>query len=145
MIRSSARMGVPIVGTLFIACLIVQVFLAGLGVFDDPQAFITHREFGYTFGILTLVMLVLALTGRSSRLVVAGSALLLVQFALQSVFIAVRTSAPAVAALHPVNGFLIILVAVVVTRAAWRERRVTPAPSAHQVADMIPAVSGEAR
>jgi hypothetical protein len=51
---------------------------------------------------------------------------LMVLFVLQSVFIAMRGSAPEVAALHPVNGFLIILVALVSGReawAAWRARR----------------------
>ena len=67
------------------------MFLAGLGVFDDPRSFITHREFGYLLGWFTLVMLVLALVGRQRRLVVGLGALMLVQFALQSVFVALRT------------------------------------------------------
>ena len=63
-------------------------------------------------GCLTLVMVVLALVARLPRAMILGSALLLVLFALQSVFVAVRASTPVVAALHPVNGFLILLVSV---------------------------------
>ena len=59
MARSVARTAYPVVAGLFVACAIIQVFLAGLGVFDDPSSFITHRNFGYLFGWLTLVLLVI--------------------------------------------------------------------------------------
>ncbi|HET7168653.1 MAG TPA: DUF6220 domain-containing protein [Candidatus Limnocylindrales bacterium] len=117
---SFARQALPVVGALFVACVVIQVFLAGLGLFDDPRSFETHRQFGYLFGMLTLVLLALALAGRQSRRVVGLSALLLLQFALQSLLVALRPSP--LAALHPVNGFLILLVAIVVTRAAWQTR-----------------------
>ncbi len=123
MLRSFARAAHPIVMAAFLACGIVQVFLAGLGVFDDPRAFITHRDFGYLFGWLTLVALALALAGREPRSVTGLSALLLVQFALQSVFVAVRADLPLVAALHPLNGFAILAVAGVAARRSWAVRR----------------------
>ncbi|HEX2755420.1 MAG TPA: DUF6220 domain-containing protein [Candidatus Limnocylindrales bacterium] len=123
MIRSFARLAHPIASGGFVACAIVQVFLAGLGVFDDPRAFITHREFGYAFGWLTLIVLILALVGRSPRRITGLSILLLVQFALQSVFVALRGSLPAIAALHPLNGFALLGVGIVLTRLAWQVRR----------------------
>jgi len=128
MITSLARRAHPIVLAAFAACAVVQVFLAGLGVFNDPGAFITHREFGYLFGWLTLVGLVLAIVGRLPRRVVGMSALLLVLFALQSVFVALRTELPAVAALHPLNGFAILALAIVTARASWIAGRV-PEPA----------------
>ena len=127
MIRTITRRALPIVAALFVACALVQVFLAGLGVFDDPRSFITHREFGYTFGWLTLAILVLALVGRAPRRIVGLSVLLLVLFTMQSVFVAIQADYPAIAALHPVNGFLILGVAVVITRESWLARR-APAP-----------------
>jgi hypothetical protein len=133
--RTFARRALPWVSGFFVACALLQVFLAGLGVFDNPASFLTHRDFGYTIGMLTLVILVLAIVGREPRRVIGLSALLLAQFALQSIFILQRGSLNAVAALHPVNGFLIILVAVAITRYAWIESRATdpaaaPAPAA---------------
>jgi mercuric ion transport protein len=110
---------------LFVICTVIQVFLAGLGVFDDPAAFITHRDFGYVFGWLIIVMLVAAIVGRMGRLFIGGSAVLIVLFALQSVFVAVRTDMPTVAALHPLNGFAILIVALILGRAAWLELRAT--------------------
>jgi hypothetical protein len=115
------------VAWLFVACAIVQVFLAGLGVFEDPARFVTHREFGYAFGPLVLILLILAIVGRMGGRVIGLSALLLVMFALQSVFVAMRTSQPMVAALHPVNGFLIILVGIMLAREGRRVASTTPA------------------
>jgi hypothetical protein len=127
MLRRLARTALPFAAAAFVACCVVQIILAGLGVFDDPKAFITHREFGYLFGWLTLVVLVLAILGREPRLVVGLSVLLLAQFALQSILVAVRTDMPAVAALHPLNGFGILLVGIVITRLSWQARRETSA------------------
>lgn len=118
-----ARLALPFVSGAFVVCAVVQVFLAGLGVFDDPGAFITHRDFGYTFGWLTLLVLILALAGRAPRRIIGMSVLLLVLFALQSVFVAIRSDLPAVAALHPLNGFAILGVGVVLTREGWAVRR----------------------
>ena len=56
--RTGAYTALGVVAWLFAACIIVQVFLAGMGVFDGPERFETHRDFGYLFGWLTLVMVV---------------------------------------------------------------------------------------
>jgi hypothetical protein len=120
--RSTLRTALAVVAATFAALLVIQVFLAGLGVFDDPSAFLTHRDFGYLIGMLTLVILVLALVARAGRRLVGLAALGLVQMALQSVFIAVRADLPAVAALHPVNGVLLLVVTLVIARGAWAIR-----------------------
>ena len=104
------------VACLFLACVVIQVFLAGLGVFAGAQNFDVHRNFGYLFGWLTIVMLVLALAGRLGRRWIGLSGLLLVLFALQSVFVALRPVMPAAAALHPVNALVIFAVAGTMAR-----------------------------
>ncbi len=121
-----ARRSFRPVAWLFVGCVIVQFFLAGLGVFADPRSFITHREFGYLFGWLTLVLLVLALVGRMSRATIGLAALLLVLFALQSVLVALRDNLPAVAALHPLNGVAISYVGLLLARPR-RDARDVPA------------------
>ena len=122
MARTYARRAFPFIAALFSACVVIQVFLAGLGVFDDARSFLTHRDFGYTFGWLTLLMLVAAILGQMGRRFVGLSGLLLVLFALQSVFVALRADMPQVAALHPVIGFAIMLVALVATWTSWPRR-----------------------
>jgi hypothetical protein len=140
--RAFARQSLPFVAALFVACTVLQVFLAGLGVFDGPARFIDHRMWGYMFGWLTLALLVLALVARAGRRLVSLTVVLLVLFALQSVFVALRADQPAIAALHPLNGFLILGAAVVLTREAWRVRRQMPGASATGAA--TPATSTEA-
>jgi hypothetical protein len=138
MVRQLARSAHPFVVAAFIACAVIQVFLAGLGVFDNPSAFITHSEFGYTFGWLTLVILILALVGRMPRRIVGLSALILVLFAFQSIFVALRQDMPQVAALHPLNGFAILFVSYLALRASWALRR-DGARAAATASPLVPA------
>ncbi len=117
-----ARSAYPVVAGLFAACSAIQVFLAGLGVFDDPRSFLTHRDFGYTFGLLILVLLILAVVGRMGRRIIGLSLLLGLLFGFQSVFVALRADMPAIAALHPLNGFAILGLAIALTRWSWLAR-----------------------
>jgi hypothetical protein len=126
-VQSGARTIFIGVAWLLVAGLFVQVFLAGLGVFDSTTGFETHRDLGFALGILPIVMLVAGLAGGLGRRLVGIAALILGLFLLQSVLVGVRTQAPAVAALHPVNGFLILLLSIVVARGALAQRRQTPA------------------
>jgi hypothetical protein len=62
MARRYARIGFVGAVWLFVACAVLQVFLAGLGVFGLPPGdFTAHRDGGYTFGYLVLVILILAI------------------------------------------------------------------------------------
>ena len=122
MVRSAARSAFPFVAGLFAVGAIIQVFLAGLGVFDNDSAFITHRDFGYMLSLLPIVMAVLALVGGLPRRFAGLSALLFALFILQSVFVAMRDSAPAIAALHPLNGFLILGLGIVLAWQSWQAR-----------------------
>lgn len=101
---------------LFLGCVVVQVFLAGMGVFGGA-GYDAHRTFGYVFGWLTLALLVLAIVGRMGRATIIGASALLVLFALQSLFVALRADVPWAAALHPVNALAIFFVAWHLVRA----------------------------
>ena len=121
--RSVVRSIHLVVAWLLVAGLVTQIFLAGLGVFRGPENFATHRDFGYTLELLPLVLLILGLIaglGRRAALLAAG---IFGLFLLQSVFVGLRGSNPEVAALHPVNGFLITFLAIILARDAWIARR----------------------
>jgi hypothetical protein len=68
-------------------------------------------------------MLLIAVFGRLGRRLIGLTALTLVQMVLQSVFVAVRDDFPMVAALHPLNGFGVLLVTIAIARLAWLGRR----------------------
>ena len=118
-----------VVSWLLVAGLLVQVFLAGMGVFDSSSAFTTHRDFGYTLTLLPVVLIVTALVGGFGRLEAIAAAVMFGQFILQSVLVGQRDSTPAIAALHPVNGVLLLLIAVWLARDAWARWQ---APSAEE-------------
>ena len=122
MFRSCAPAAFLAVSAVFVAGVIIQFFLAGLGVFEGAAAFTTHRDFGRSFGGLVLIMLILAIVGRLPRRQLVAVIGIIVAYALQSVYVAVRVDAPVVAALHSLNGALILLLAMEVVRYAWLAR-----------------------
>ena len=127
-----------VVSWLLVAGLLVQFFLAGMGVFDSSSAFATHRDFGYTLTLLPAVLIVTSLVGRFGRMEPIAAAVMLGQFFLQSILVLQRDSTPAIAALHPVNGVLLLLIAVWLARDAWRRWQV---PAADEVTEPAPAES----
>ena len=62
-----ARLAYRWLAWLFVACVVVQFFFAGLGVFVPGSTFELHRNWGYTFGYLLLFMIAAALIGRMPR------------------------------------------------------------------------------
>lgn len=110
------------VAWLLVGSIVVQVWLAGLAI---PQlggngSFVTHRDFGYLIGLITLVLLVTALPSGLGRRRILQSlgifGLYIVQSSLPYVGIA------PIEALHPVNAVVMFVVSVAYARAVWRER-----------------------
>jgi 4-hydroxybenzoate polyprenyltransferase len=123
--RSIARALHMVVAWAFVVGLVLQVWLAGRGVFESPTMFGTHRDVGYSLSLFAIVLLVLGLLGGMGRRVAILAAVIFGLFILQSVFVVMRDSTPAIAALHPVNGFLILFLAIVLARDSWLMRRAT--------------------
>ena len=115
---------------LLVAGLLVQVFLAGLGTFADESAFDTHAVFGHLLEVFPVILFVTALVAGYGRWrALAGLGLLAMLF-LQTVLVLQRGSSDIIAALHPVNGFLLMLAAVwiaVDSTRLWNASRATTA------------------
>lgn len=108
---------------LFVAAIVVQVFLAGAAItqLGGSGVFATHAEFGYTWvGLSALAVLVTAVVARVGRRAILITAGLLALYVVQTSLPYLRDSVPAVAALHPVNALLLFLGAVWYARSAWR-------------------------
>jgi Family of unknown function (DUF6220) len=120
--RSVARNIHMVVAWLVVAALVVQVWLAGRGVFDTSAGFEAHRDLGYTIGLLPVVLLVLGLLGGMGRRVALLAVAIFLLVIVQTVLVFQRDSNPSIAALHPVNGFLILLLAIVLALDSWRMR-----------------------
>ena len=113
--RRIARLLHMVLAWLLVVGLVVQVWLAGRGVFDTT-GFEPHRSLGYTLSLLPVLMLILGVVGGMGRRVALLAFAIFALMILQSVLVVLRDSYPAVAALHPVNGFVILLLALVLAR-----------------------------
>jgi multisubunit Na+/H+ antiporter MnhE subunit len=102
---------------LYLAGAVVQFFLAGLAVFGDTS-FDPHSVLGFILGIASIVLLVVALVGRLPRTLLILTVLLVGLNVLQLVLANVDVSE--VAALHPVNGVAIVLLAYELTQRSRR-------------------------
>ena len=111
-IAGPARTAYLVIAWLLVGCLFVQFFLAGLGVFASPANFATHRDFAYLFGWLALINAIVAWLAGLPRRFILLALLAFFLMGFQSVFVLLRSSSPAFAALHPVNGVVITLISL---------------------------------
>ena len=102
---------------IYLAGVVVQFFLAGLGTFGATD-FDPHQVFGLILGILTLVLLVVAVVGKLPRLLI-GLAVALVGLNVLQMFLA-RVDVDEVAALHVVNALAIVFVAYEIVQRSRR-------------------------
>jgi Family of unknown function (DUF6220) len=101
---------------LYLAAVIVQFFLAGLGTFGGD--FDPHSVLGFIIGIGSLALLVIGLIGRLPRLMLGLTVLLVGLNVLQ--FVLPNIDTDEIAALHPVNGVAIVFVAYVLVQRSRR-------------------------
>jgi uncharacterized protein DUF6220 len=130
---------------IFVATIVIQVFLAGaaIGNLGGSGDFAAHVAFGYSIvGLAALLVLLAAIAARAGRRRIAIAAGMLVLYIIQTMLPYARTSAPWVAALHPVNALFLFGIAVWYARSAWRVRAVAQ-PSVPTATPAIPAPSAE--
>ena len=99
-------------------CLVVQFFLVGLEIFEAlGEESELHRDFAYTYGWLTPIMVLLAAVANAPLRARMLAIALLVLFAIQTYLPLLADRAPMVAAVHPVTALLVVLIAVLFARA----------------------------
>jgi len=120
-----ARLGFVAGAWLFVACIVVQVFLVGLDVFAK-QGGSVHRDFAYLYGWLAPILVLIAAAAGASPRTRALTLVLLVLFAAQTVLPSLRDEFPPLAALHSANALAIFGLAIVVARRATEAIRPDP-------------------
>jgi hypothetical protein len=101
---------------LYLAAVVVQFFLAGLGTFGGD--FDPHAVLGFIIGIGSLALLVVAAVGRLPRTMLGLTVLLVGLNVLQ--FVLPNIDTDEIAALHPVNGVAIVFLAHVLMQRSRR-------------------------
>lgn len=109
----------------FLACIAVQVFLAGMGVFVSPRYFQSHAGFVHLFEWIPVAMLIAAFAGRLSpglRWMTAGLwALIAVQYTTADFRFFNFSGAALISSLHPVTAMVLFWATVTVLGRARRE------------------------
>jgi hypothetical protein len=114
---------------LWAVAVVVQVFLAGLGIFG-ASSFKAHTAFGDILHSITGLLLLLAIVGPRTGRDIGMAAGLLVLVTVQIGLVSARDDAPGLAALHPVLALFALGLAVHMGLHARRARRAAPAPAA---------------
>lgn len=102
-----SRIAYAALAWIFVACVVCQVFLAGMAVFVDPLNWLRHVSFVHLFGELPVLMLLFAFAGRMPK----GDGYYLGPVILFTLIAIAYATADAgrsvVGALHPVNALVI--------------------------------------
>jgi hypothetical protein len=106
---------------------IVQVFLAGLGVFG-AESFNAHESFGWMLHTAAILLFILALIGPRTRAAIGMSFGLLVLMTVQIMLVGARDDTPWVAAFHPVLALFVLGLAFHIGMPALSRRRGASAP-----------------
>lgn len=109
-----ARIGYAVLSSVFVVCVLVQVFFAGMGAFGADWSH--HVSFVHFLEPLPLLMVPVAFVGRLSWGLRLLPLALVVLIGAQYAF--ANATVPA-AALHPVNALVIFWVSLHVARRAW--------------------------
>jgi hypothetical protein len=130
-LRRGAFLGYQWVLLAFLLVGVVQIFLAGLGVFTlqgqglaagGDAAFAPHRALGFTMAGIALVILVLALIARpGARAIIGAAVLVLLTSLMQSLLAGLADNHAVYGGLHALDGLLILGIAGYLY--AWSRRR----------------------
>jgi hypothetical protein len=101
-----SRLGAMALAWLFTAGVAIQIFLAGLALFDTAERWDDHSSFGMMIGILVLPLLVLVPLGRAGRQLIGMTVVMVVLYILQINL--PNIDASYVAALHPLVAFALL-------------------------------------
>ena len=108
-----AEIGYFVLGIIFLICIVVQTFLAGLSVFVNPAHWANHSTFVHFFGLyVPLLMLILAFIGRLPNWAKWQSALLVVLIFTMYFTANITAVFPMAAAAHPVIAVLLFWISM---------------------------------
>ena len=138
-VRRGAAAIYKVLIALFAAAVVVQIFLAGLGIFgalpeegesvtsetfDDK--FEPHSALGFFLLLGSLLLLILILIAWTGPRSIGATFGLFVLVVVQMILAWTGEDAPGIAALHPVNALIILGLSGFLARSAWRGNLLIP-------------------
>jgi nicotinamide riboside transporter PnuC len=109
----------------FVAGLVIQVYLIGLGLFASSDYAKLHATFGWLLHLVPPFILLTAAAAAAGRRLILQTTALTITIFIVPILAAIRADAPLAAAFHPVGAVLAFLLAILVARGATRLLRST--------------------
>lgn len=113
------RYGYLILASFFVICVLAQIYIAGMAVFVDPANWSLHTTFVHAFVPMLFILFVLALIGRLPRSLKVAPVGLFLLVAIQ--YMTAAMYGTLVAAIHPVNAVVIVLVSALAVQQTWKQ------------------------
>ena len=104
----------------YVAVVLYQVFLAGMGLFGAERDFELHRNLGYLIHLSPIPLIILAAIARVGRRTLLWTAALLVVQGIQPLLPMLRGDMPWAAALHPVLALVVFWLGISIGLQAWQ-------------------------
>ncbi|MEC0174324.1 DUF6220 domain-containing protein [Paenibacillus favisporus] len=108
------RLAYFILSWVLMICIVVQVFLAGVALFDHSEAWKWHRTFVHMFEYISIILFILGIIGKLSRELIWGSLGLFALFNIQY-----YTAHGIAGALHPVLALALFWGALALIRGSY--------------------------
>ena len=105
---------------LFLICLLVQVFFAGLAIFVNPVNWTKHTGFIHLFEFIPVLMFIIAFVGKLPRWAIGHSAALFSVIFVMYFTANITPVLPWAAALHPVIAFVLFWMSVKTLPRVWK-------------------------
>jgi Family of unknown function (DUF6220) len=120
-LRCFGRRGALVLSSVLALGVLLEVFLAGGGIFTSSSWWPLHIILGLVLTLFPIVFLLLAWMGQLGREPVWLGVLTLLLIVLQSFLVEIprRIGLPILSALHPVNAVVIFGLAVLLAQRAW--------------------------
>jgi len=104
----------------YVAVVLFQVFLAGMGLFGGEKDFELHRNLGYLIHLSPIPLIIVAVVAKvGSRTLLWTGALFVVQ-GIQPLLPMLREDLPWAAALHPVLALVVFWLGISIGLQAWQ-------------------------
>lgn len=121
----------------FVAGIVVQVYLIGLGLFASSDYRELHDNFGWILHLVPPFILIATAVARAGRIRILQTAALAVTIFFVPILAALRADAPLAAAFHPLGALLAFALAILVARGATSLLRSTDPEAPTTVVEWI--------
>jgi hypothetical protein len=105
---------------LFLICILVQVFFAGLAIFVNPVNWTKHTGFIHLFEFIPVLMFIIAFAGKLPRWAIGHSAALFGVIFVMYFTANITPVLPWAVALHPVIAFVLFWMSVKTFPRVWK-------------------------